>query len=70
VTPLAILDFEEQSKRLRLASVHPGATVAQVVASTGFALIVPDRVPVTAAPTAEELDILRRRVDPQGWLRR
>jgi glutaconate CoA-transferase, subunit B len=70
VTPLAILDFEERTKRLRLASVHPGVTVGQVVASTGFALIVPDRVPVTAAPTGEELDILRRRVDPQGLLRR
>jgi len=70
VTPLAILDFEERSKRLRLASVHPGVTVAQVVASTGFPLIVPDEVPTTAAPTAGELEILRRRVDPQGLLRR
>jgi glutaconate CoA-transferase subunit B len=70
VTPLAILDFEEQSKRLRLRSVHPGIAVEQVVANTGFALIVPERVPVTEAPTPEELDILRRRVDPQGLLRR
>ncbi len=70
VTPLAILDFEEQSKRLRLCSVHPGVTVEQVVASTGFALIVPERVPMTGAPTPEELDVLRCRVDPQGLLRR
>jgi len=70
VTPLAILDFEEQSKRLRLRSVHPGIAVEQVVANTGFPLIVPERVPMTEAPTPEELDILRRRVDPQGLLRR
>ena len=70
VTPLAILDFEEESKRLRLRSVHPGVTVDQVVAATGFPLIVPDRVPDTSPPTADELDILRRRVDPQGLLRR
>jgi len=70
VTPLAILDFEEEDKRLRLRSVHPGVTVDQVVASTGFPLIVPARVPVTESPSAEELDILRRRVDPQGLLRR
>jgi glutaconate CoA-transferase subunit B len=69
VTPLAILDFDERSKRLRLFSVHPGVAVAQVVASTGFALVVPDRVPPTPAPTPDELDILRRRVDPQGLLR-
>jgi glutaconate CoA-transferase, subunit B len=70
VTPLAILDFDETSKRLRLASVHPGVTVEQVVAATGFALVVPDRVPVTEAPSAAELDVLRRRVDPHGLLRR
>ncbi len=70
VTPLSILDFEEESKRLRLRSVHPGVTVDQVVAATGFPLIIPDRVPDTALPTADELDILRRRVDPQGLLRR
>jgi glutaconate CoA-transferase subunit B len=70
VTPLCILDFEEESKRLRLRSVHPGVTVDQIVAATGFPLIIPDRVPNTAAPTPDELDILRRRVDPQGLLRR
>jgi hypothetical protein len=31
---------------------------------------VPDRVPITGSPDADELDILRRRVDPQGLLRR
>jgi glutaconate CoA-transferase, subunit B len=70
VTPLAILDFAEDTKRLRLRSVHPGISVNQVVAATGFPLVVPDRVPETALPTADELDILRRRVDPQGLLRR
>lgn len=69
VTPLAILDFEEESKRMRLRSVHPGVGVEQVVASTGFPLVVPDRVPVTETPSAEELDVLRRRVDPHGLLR-
>jgi len=70
ITPLAVLDFEEASKRLRLRSVHPGVTVDEVRARTGFELLVPDRVPVTASPTDAELDILRRRVDPRGLLRR
>lgn len=69
ITPLAILDFEETSKRLRLRSVHPGITVDEVVARTGFTLTVPEQVPVTEAPTSEELAILRSRVDPQGFLR-
>ena len=70
ITPLAVLDFEETSKRLRLRSVHPGVTVDEVKARTGFELLAPDRVPVTGSPDADELDILRRRVDPQGLLRR
>lgn len=70
ITPLAVLDFEETSRRLRLHSVHPGFTVDEVKARTGFELLVPDRVPVTGSPTVAELDILRRRVDPQGLLRR
>lgn len=70
VTPLAVLDFEPESKRLRLRSVHPGVAVGEVVAATGFPLIVPDHVPVTEPPTEEELAILRARVDPGGLLRR
>jgi glutaconate CoA-transferase subunit B len=70
ITPLAVLDFEETSKRMRLRSVHPGVSVEEVRARTGFELLVPDRVPVTAPPTDAELDILRRRVDPQRLLRR
>ena len=69
VTPLAILDFQEETKQLRLRSVHPGVTVEQVVANTGFPLVVPDHVAVTESPSAAELDILRRRVDPRGLLR-
>ena len=70
ITPLAVLDFEETSKRMRLHSTHPGVTVEKVQARTGFELLVPERVPVTALPTDAELDVLRRRVDPQGLLRR
>jgi glutaconate CoA-transferase, subunit B len=69
ITPLAVMDFDEQSKRMRLFSVHPGVSVEQVRAQTAFELMVPSRVPVTPLPTAEELAILRGRVDPQGLLR-
>lgn len=69
ITPLAILDFEEESKRLRLRSVHRGVRREEVLARTGFPLIVPDRVDETPAPTREELAILRGRVDPHGLLR-
>lgn len=68
-TELAVMDFNPQNGRMRLASVHPGKTVQQVVERTGFALEVPDDVPVTQPPSAEDLDLIRTRIDPKKmWL--
>jgi glutaconate CoA-transferase, subunit B len=69
VTPLCIFDFDESSKRMRLKSVHPGVSVEQVVENTGFEVIIPREVPMTPAPTTEELKVLRERVDVDGMLR-
>ena len=69
VTPLCVMDFEEESKRMRIKSVHPGVTVDQVEANTGFDLIVPDLVPVTEPPSERELAVLRTRIDARGVLR-
>ena len=70
ITPLCIFDFEDESKRMRLKSVHPGVTVEQVLASTGFQPIVPAQVPTTPAPTEEQVALLRNRIDVEGVLRR
>jgi glutaconate CoA-transferase subunit B len=70
ITPLAILDFETADHRMRLRSVHPGVTVEEVREATGFELEVPDEVPTTAEPTAEQMDLLRTRIDVDGLLRR
>jgi glutaconate CoA-transferase subunit B len=69
VTPLAIMDFEENTKRMRLKSGHRGVSVQDVVANTGFELIIPREVSTTEAPTKEELKTLRERVDVEGFLR-
>jgi glutaconate CoA-transferase, subunit B len=55
---------------MRLKSVHPGVTVDQVLANTGFAPIVPNDVPRTPPPTAEQVALLRTRIDVDGVLRR
>jgi glutaconate CoA-transferase subunit B len=69
LTPLCVLDFTEDEKRMRLRSVHPGISVGEVQANTGFSLVIPKQVPTTEIPTAEELSVLRERVDPSGTLR-
>ena len=70
VTPLAVMDFDEATGRMRLKSVHEGRTVKDVVQNTGFELIIPEHVPTTPPPTEEELEVLRTKVDPTGYLRR
>ncbi|MBN1178501.1 MAG: 3-oxoacid CoA-transferase [Anaerolineae bacterium] len=67
VSTLALLDFEEESKRMRLLATNPGVTVAQVIENTGFELIIADEVGQNAAPTEEELRILREEVDPEKF---
>lgn len=66
ITTLGVLRFDPDSGEMMLASVHPGVTVEQVLASTGWALRVAPRVTQTPEPTAEQLAILRR-FDPQGF---
>ncbi len=70
VTPLCVMDFTDDTKRLRLRSLHPGVTVEQVQDNTGFELIVPDEVPTTPLPTVEQLEVIRTRADLRGALRR
>lgn len=69
ITPLGIFDFDTPDHRMRLQSVHPGVSVEQVQEQTGFELVLPDEVPETAAPTAEQLELLRTRIDVDGLLR-
>ena len=54
---------------MRLLSVHPGVTVAQVVEATGFELAMADQVAETRGPTEEEREVLRR-LDPDGQAER
>ncbi|MDO9439079.1 CoA-transferase subunit beta [Hydrogenophaga sp.] len=70
VTSLGVFDFEPISKAMRIRSLHPGVTLEQVQAATGFDLLVEGAPPETAMPTAQELEILRTRVDRSGALRR
>lgn len=65
VTNLAVLDFATPDHRMRLRSVHPGVSVADVVEATGFDLVIPDEVPTTRQPTDQEMATLRE-LDPDG----
>jgi acyl CoA:acetate/3-ketoacid CoA transferase beta subunit len=64
VSNLGVFDFETPDHAMRLRSVHPGVGVDDVVAATGFELVVPEDVPESRAPTAGELALIRDVIDP------
>jgi glutaconate CoA-transferase subunit B len=64
VTDLAVLKFDDQTRRMYLDQHFPEVTPEIIVESTGFDLDVSRATPAPP-PTAEELQILREQVDPQ-----
>lgn len=65
VTTRCLFSFDPAHKRFRLESVHPGHTVAEVKAETGFAFDCPESVPKTPAPDVRILRLVRETVAPQ-----
>ena len=69
VSNLAVFDFEATDAdgvpTMRLRSVHPGVAVEQVVEATGCEVVVPDDVPTTPEPSAEQVAEIDR-IDPKG----
>ncbi len=67
VTDLALLDFDEETKRMRVISLHPGVTLEDVKKNTGFELLVKEPLDETPEPKEEELRILREEVDKEKY---
>lgn len=67
-SPLGIFDFSPATGTMRVKSLHPGVTVDEVQSKTGFSVLVPEHVLETEPPTAQELAVLRTKVDPDGLL--
>jgi acyl CoA:acetate/3-ketoacid CoA transferase beta subunit len=61
-----VFDFETRDHSMRLRSVHPGVEVKDVIAATGFELVIAEPLEKTREPNAEELRLLRDVIDPTG----
>ncbi len=68
VTSRAVLTFDPVTCEAVLQSYHPGTSVEEVQAHTGWPLRVAPDVAETPPPTAEELAVIRR-YDPHGQWR-
>lgn len=66
VSNLGVFDFQTEDNRMRIRSLHPGVELQEVIDATGFELVIPDEIPTTREPTAEEMRILNEVIDPKG----
>ncbi len=68
ITNLGVIGFDAGSCRMQVESLHPGITREDVAANTGFELLWAGELGLTAAPTADELQVLRNEVDPMRYI--
>jgi len=68
ITDLAVLGFDERSRRMQVESLHPGVTFERIQENTGFELLKTSDVGQTEPPRQEELRILREAVDPYRYV--
>lgn len=59
ITDLGVLEPDPVSHELLLVATHPGVEVSDVVAATGWPLMVADSIAITDPPTERELGTLR-----------
>ena len=65
ITDKAIFDFDPQTKRMRLMSIHPNTTIEDVLSNMSFKPIMPDNIPFTEPPTPEQVRLIREEIDPE-----
>jgi glutaconate CoA-transferase subunit B len=63
ITQLGVMGFDDETKRMKVLSLHPGVSVEDVKSNTGFDLLIPSSLKTTEVPTDRELQILRK-LDP------
>jgi glutaconate CoA-transferase subunit B len=66
ITTLGLMRPEPKSNELELITVHPGVTVDDVKENTGWNIKISGNIKETAAPSEEELKVIRD-IDPEGF---
>lgn len=70
ITQLGVYGFDQKTKWMKLLSLHKGVTLEDAKANSSFEFLVADKVEVTEPPTAEEIRLLHKEIDPVGMVLR
>ncbi|MDD9301451.1 MAG: CoA-transferase subunit beta [Desulfobacter sp.] len=68
ITNKGLLRFDPKTKEAYLESFHPGNTLEEIKDHTPWDLKISDSVHETAPPTPEELEVIRKILDPFGMI--
>ena len=68
ITDMAVMGYDSKTKRMQVESIHPGFTFDDVQKNTGFELLKSNEMTQTPYPTETELETLRKKVDPKGYI--
>lgn len=60
ITNLGTYDFDEQTKLMRVSTIHPGITIENIKENTGFDIIIPENIKETEVPPKEVLDFINK----------
>ena len=66
ITDMGVYRFDPKTREMVLISIHPGVTLQTVKENIGWDVRVVKDLTETPPPTAEEIRIIRRELDPQG----
>jgi glutaconate CoA-transferase subunit B len=69
ITDKAIFNFANPQREMQLCSLYPGATVEETRAEVAWPLRAAETIEQTAAPSAEELRLIREELDPRAMYR-
>lgn len=68
ITDLAIIGYDVSSRRMKVESLHPGVSRKRVEENSSFELLIDDDLIETLEPKPEELELLRKEIDPRGYI--
>lgn len=66
ITQLGMYGFDDETKRLKLISLHPGVTIDEVKENSSFDILISSRITTSPEPADTDLKILRQEIDPAG----
>ncbi len=68
ITNLCVIGFDDETKRMKVESTHPGIDKETIINNTGFELLWADDLSISEPPSEEELKCLREEVDPYRYI--